>query len=331
MTTAFSWEIDFNDDDFATAADVTLDVQNYRLRIALDTEQDEAEFVDIAATGRLLLTNKSRNYSPDSLTSPYADALRAPHACRRVGRFTVDGPTPAGDTVTVDLTGVSEFTSFIRWDDNVSLGTTFAADGTEQTLTSVRLYDGSPSGQVFISIIGTNNRFTPEFEATGRIIFEASDGETVEVMLADADMSEPYQWVPSNSSEVADFAAHVRGLSDQSATLTLTDVEAANLEAAVTHTEVLWEGVAHAPTLTGLTGVEFAEFDLRGALSERYDDEYVVVQPGVRTLDDIATDLRTFAGHTPSTLAQNDNTRGRPQCSGDTGYRPRETAFAPFS
>ena len=37
---------------------------------------------------------------------------------------------------------------------------------------------------------------------------------------------------------------------------------------------------AHAPTLTGLTGVEFAEFDLRGALSEIYDDEYVVVQPG---------------------------------------------------
>ena len=79
--------MDFGDDDFATAADVSLDVQNYRLRIALDTEQDEAEFVDIAAVGRLVLTNKSRNYSPDSLTSPYAAALRAPHACRRVGRF----------------------------------------------------------------------------------------------------------------------------------------------------------------------------------------------------------------------------------------------------
>ena len=49
MTTRFSWEMDFGDDDFATAADVSLDVQNYRLRIALDTEQDEAEFVDIAA------------------------------------------------------------------------------------------------------------------------------------------------------------------------------------------------------------------------------------------------------------------------------------------
>ena len=163
MTTAFSWEMDFFDDDFATAADVSGDVQDYRLRIALDTEQDTASFVDVAATGRLALTNKSRNYSPESLTSPYADALRAPHACRRVGRFTIAGTT---------------------------------------------------------------------------------------------------------------------------------------------HTEVLWEGVAHAPTLVGLTGVEFALFELRGALSEIYDDEYVVVQPGVRTLADVATDVRTFAGHTPSTLGQ---------------------------
>ena len=163
MTTAFKWEIDFNDDDFATAADVSLDVQSYRLRIALDTEQDEAEFVDVAATGRLVLTNKSRDYSADSLTSPYADALRSPHACRRVGEFTVSGTT---------------------------------------------------------------------------------------------------------------------------------------------HTEVLWEGTAHAPTLTGLTGIEFAEFELRGALSEIYDDEYVVVQPGLRTLADVATDVRTFAAHVPSTLGQ---------------------------
>ena len=71
-----------------------------------------------------------------------------------------------------------------------------------------------------------------------------------------------------------------------------------------THTEVLWEGVAHSPTLTGLTGKEFAEFDLRGALSEVYEDDYVVVQPGVRTLADVAADVRAFAGHTPSPLAQ---------------------------
>ena len=43
-------------------------------------------------------------------------------------------PPPAGDSVTVALTGLQEFTNYIRWPDNVSLGSTFAADGTEQTL-----------------------------------------------------------------------------------------------------------------------------------------------------------------------------------------------------
>ena len=74
-----------------------------------------------------------------------------------------------------------------------------------------------------ISIVGTNNRFTPEFEATGLITFEASDGEMLEVMIADADMTETYAWTPTNSAEVVAFVAHVRGLSDQSATLTLSE------------------------------------------------------------------------------------------------------------
>ena len=51
----------------------------------------------------------------------------------------------------------------------------------------------------------------------------ASDGETLEVTIGNADMTEPYGWVPSNSAEVITFANHVRGLADQDATLTLTD------------------------------------------------------------------------------------------------------------
>ena len=78
-------------------------------------------------------------------------------------------------------------------------------------------------GSVFLQLEGTNNRFTPEFESTGRIILEASDGETLEIQIADADMTEPYLWTPSNSAEVIAFANHVRGLADGDATLTLTD------------------------------------------------------------------------------------------------------------
>ena len=131
-------------------------------------------------------------------------------------------PPPAEDSVTVPLTGVSEFTNYIRWSDNQSLGSLFDANDAEQVLTYADLNNAGPAGQVGLSIVGTNNRFTAAFEASGRIIFEASDGETLEVMIADADMSEPYVWVPSNGAEVVAFVLHVKGLVDQTATLTLT-------------------------------------------------------------------------------------------------------------
>ena len=128
-------------------------------------------------------------------------------------------------SVTVNLTGYQEtLTGLIFWSDDVSLGNTFDAVGTNQTLTSLSLYDETATpGAVRISLIDIDDRFTPEFEATGRIIVEASDSETLEVMIADADMSEPYEWTPTNSAEVIAFVSHLRGLTDQNATLTLTD------------------------------------------------------------------------------------------------------------
>ena len=42
-------------------------------------------------------------------------------------------------------------------------------------------------------------------------------------MIANADMTEPYLWIPANSAEVITFVSHVRGLTDKSTTLTLTD------------------------------------------------------------------------------------------------------------
>ena len=45
----------------------------------------------------------------------------------------------------------------------------------------------------------------------------------LEVMIANADMTEPYRWNPTNSAEVIAFVTHVQGLSDNNATLTLTD------------------------------------------------------------------------------------------------------------
>ena len=124
-------------------------------------------------------------------------------------------------SVTVNLTGVTVSNNAITWEDNVSLGSTFALNGNEQTLLRFRLF--SSNGLVNLSIDGSNNLLTAAFVSTGRIIVEASDSEMLEVMIADAAMSEPYEWTPSNSAEVIAFANHVRGLTDQSATLTLTD------------------------------------------------------------------------------------------------------------
>ena len=83
-------------------------------------------------------------------------------------------------SVTVPLTGESVFDDYIRWSDDQSLGSTFAANGQEQVLSLVDLNNANPPGRVRISITGLNNDFTPAFEATGRITFTASDGETVD-------------------------------------------------------------------------------------------------------------------------------------------------------
>ena len=133
-------------------------------------------------------------------------------------------PATSGDevSITVPLTDESVFDSYIRWSDNYSLGSLFDANGEEQILSLVDLNNANPAGQVRISITGTNNRFTPEFEATGQFTFTASDGESVTVVLANADMSEIYQWTPANSAEVVAFVLHVKTLIDQTGTLTLT-------------------------------------------------------------------------------------------------------------
>ena len=128
-------------------------------------------------------------------------------------------------SVTVNLTLYTDIGSaVIRWQMAQSLGDTFAANGQEQTLLSTQLrYAGTEAGKVSLVIDPGQTDFTDAFEASGRIIFQASDSELLEVMIANADMEEPYVWTPPNSAEVVAFANHVRGLTDHDATLTLTD------------------------------------------------------------------------------------------------------------
>ena len=127
-------------------------------------------------------------------------------------------------SVIVNLIFYSSGANSMAWSDDVSLGSTFDLNGANQTLSNTRIDDGGAlEGRVQISLLAANDRFTAAFEATGRIIFEASDDETLDVMIANAVMTEPYNWYPTNLAEVLAFAAHIRGLADQSITLTFTD------------------------------------------------------------------------------------------------------------
>ena len=104
-----------------------------------------------------------------------------------------------------------------------------------------------------MEIQGGTNDFTPAFESSGQHYFlTAGDGETLEVMIANADMVGTLPVDPRpTSAEVIAFVNHVQALTDNNASLTLTDdppatdhaVDGGNLdwgfeipEATVTHT-----------------------------------------------------------------------------------------------
>ena len=115
----------------------------------------------------------------------------------RIGAMVEIPLTPANTVVTANLFGYAEIvgteSTSIVWDNDVFLGPYFAANGMDQTLNAVRLYlsnEVEGDGLVEIDILGLDNNFKAEFVATGRIIFHASDGEELEVMIADADMTE---------------------------------------------------------------------------------------------------------------------------------------------
>ena len=127
-------------------------------------------------------------------------------------------------SITVNLGAALTVGNRALWPDNTDIGSIFDADGLGQEISQTSVYGaGANEGRVRLSISGANNRFTPAFEATGRIIYEASDGETLEIRIANADLTEPYLWIPANAAEVIAFADHLNGLTDKTATLTLTD------------------------------------------------------------------------------------------------------------
>ena len=126
-------------------------------------------------------------------------------------------------SVTVNLTGASSGSSAVLWSGNVNLGSTFASDSSRSlSLTQVQIHN---DGEVYIQLGSQIAEFTTAFEATGRFIFAAEDDTSVEFLLANADMADPYRWTPTNSVAIGAFFTHLKPLVDlgQSFDLTLTD------------------------------------------------------------------------------------------------------------
>ena len=127
-------------------------------------------------------------------------------------------------TTPVNLTGYfNVLSSFMGWEDNVSLGNAFSSNGAEQTLDELRLHHSGPAaGRVEVRLAPGTVDFTAAFEGTGTFTITASSGQTLAVQIANADMDLPYVWTPTNSSAVIAFANHVIGLSNRNATLVLS-------------------------------------------------------------------------------------------------------------
>ena len=63
--------------------------------------------------------------------------------------------------------------------------------------------------------------FTDQMETNGTITLVASDGTTV-ATTGISDMTEPYEWTPSNATEILAFANHVVGLDIAARDITVT-------------------------------------------------------------------------------------------------------------
>ena len=88
----------------------------------------------------------------------------------------------------------------------------------------VDLNNNSPAGRVSLAIVGFNRRFTTELSRLPAASYSRpATAKCWKYMIADADMTETYAWTPTNSAEVVAFVAHVRGLTDQDVTLTLSE------------------------------------------------------------------------------------------------------------
>ena len=91
-------------------------------------------------------------------------------------------------------------------------------DGIERTLSLIII---SPDGSVELDITGNNSRFITSIEDNAEFTFTLSDG-TSATAVGITDMTEPYDWIPTNASDFQALLTHLATLSDTSITFTIS-------------------------------------------------------------------------------------------------------------
>ena len=128
------------------------------------------------------------------------------------------------------------FSSAVGWTPafRPALGVALSADGaTPLYFAHLDLHRTSPFiGRItlYLASVATGGpapatagpEFSDQMEQSGRITFTASNGESVTVSGI-SDATEPYQWIPANSSAVAGLAETIATLVDKSLTITFDD------------------------------------------------------------------------------------------------------------
>ena len=111
-----------------------------------------------------------------------------------------------------------------------SLANQISADGAEIWLALFALrYAGTPLGRMNVVLaqpqserdLDPHDDFSDQMEQNGTITMVASDGVSLAV-TGISDSTEPYDWIPTNITEVVAFANHLRGLAAGRRSLTIT-------------------------------------------------------------------------------------------------------------
>ena len=140
---------------------------------------------------------------------------------------------PSADIGIASVLGVSAVFSNLQSGSYIPLGNSLSANGGDQFLGNWRLFRSVPPighNLVRIEIADSQTAddstngpdFSEQMEMSGTIIFMASSGASVTI-TGISDSTEPYNWNPSNASEIYAFANTLAGLSDRSLTIIFND------------------------------------------------------------------------------------------------------------